>query len=284
MRFTKILGWDLENGLWKNKMITLAPFFMTLVMFADFWNRICAYDRAGIFPKISVSFGDFWMYLYGGMKVYRPQDGTVFLFPVIWILLLAMPAFLTLHYPFRDMQDIGPQILCRSGSRKNWWLSKCFWNLCCTTCFYLMVLLTALFLCILWKRPLTANLHPRVIQILFQLTDQPSDASPLLPWYTFLLPLLISLALNILQMTLSLFLKPLFGFLCTSVILICSAYAMHPALLGNYGMLLRHNWYMNEGVSYGTGIALALFFIFITIIVGLIRFQSHDITNGVYEL
>ena len=59
---------------------------------------------------------------------------------------------------------------------------------------------------------------------------------------------------------------------------------MHPALLGNYGMLLRHNWYMNEGVSYGTGIALALFFIFITIIVGLIRFQSHDITNGVYEL
>lgn len=284
MKFIKILRWDLENGLCKNKMIAAVPTLITLGIFADFWNRVYAYSQAGLFFKSSVSFGDFWMYLYGGMKVYRPQDGTAFLFPVIWILLLSIPAFLVLHYPFRDMLEIGPQILYRSGSRKNWWLSKCFWNLCCTTCFYLIVLFTALFLCILWKCPLTADLHPKVIQILFQLTDQTVSGSLILPWHTFLLPLLISLALNMLQMTLSLFLKPLFGFLCTSVILICSAYAMHPALPGNYAMLLRHNWFIPKGVSPGFGVALALLFIFISIIVGLIRFQSHDILNGVYEL
>ena len=97
---------------------------------------------------------------------------------------------------------------------------------------------------------------------------------------TFLLMPLVVAAINLLQMTVSLFVKPLISFIITTAILLLSAYYTTPILIGNYSMPLRSDWMLVNGVNFTVGIVFSVVLILVCVMVGGVVFQRRDILKG----
>lgn len=281
MKYIKNVRMDIQHGMLKNKRLLLLPLLLTVIIFLDFANRVSLYCNAGAVVKKDISAADFWMYLYGGMKEYIPGiEG--FRFPSVWLVLFVGIAFPVLNYPFDHMKGVGVQILSRSGSRRSWWLAKCTWNFFCTFLFHALVFVTGLLLCFLWDLPVNNRIDGKLIQLLFEM-EAPLEGT-VCPWYVFLLPFIVSASVNLLQMTVSLFVRPVFGFCVTLTLLIVSAYDLHPALVGNYAMGIRLQCFLAAGVEPAKGILLSVLLSAACVIVGVVKFNSYDILNGENEV
>src|SRR5699024_3132015 len=100
-----------------------------------------------------------------------------------------------------------------------------------------------------------------------------------LAYIILLFPMLISIGLNLLQMTLVLFIKPLYSFGTIAVILLSSAYLLSPYLPGNYAMPIRSNDVVENGVSISGGLIMFLIIVLVAFIVGSLYFRRYDILD-----
>ena len=101
----------------------------------------------------------------------------------------------------------------------------------------------------------------------------------MIPTVIFFIPILCSVAFNLLQMTLCLFIKPIFSFFVTAVLLVSSAYLLSPYILGNYAMPLRYSWIFEGGVSFQVGIVASVLLAVVAVIIGMMRFRKYEILN-----
>ncbi|MDE6833296.1 MAG: hypothetical protein K2J39_03470, partial [Ruminococcus sp.] len=85
---------------------------------------------------------------------------------------------------------------------------------------------------------------------------------------------------NLLEMTISLFIKTVYSFLVMSCLVISSAYLMKDYIIGNYGMLIRSSHILTDGINTERGIVILFVLIIIAFIVGLIGFNKYDIINS----
>lgn len=75
-------------------------------------------------------------------------------------------------------------------------------------------------------------------------------------------------------MALGLWLKPIYSFMVMCMVLLLSAYFQSLFVIGNYAMLIRHLWINEDGIDCKVAIPAMCLIIFITVIVGVIRFKS----------
>lgn len=278
MKFIKLLWFDVKNGLFKNKVLLLSALILSGAFFLDFDNNVRMANRSGF--SISPSYADFFLYVYGGMKEYIPSPTNLFRFPIVWILWFVFLLFSTLNYPYNDLQSFGQQILVRTKGRFLWWVSKCGWNVLASGVFHGIIALAGLLLCLQTGVRLSGGVNTQLLQVNFQIdSEQLVSKAVSLPLFVFLLPLLLSAGLNLLQMTLSLFLKPLFSFLAMAVLLVSSAYLLSPLVVGNYAMLVRSDRVISNGVSPAVGLAVSIALIAGSFLVGIVRFRYYDILN-----
>ena len=189
-------------------------------------------------------------------------------------------AFMTLQYPFQDMQGFGQQILIRTKGRTAWWLSKCGWNLCSILFYHGLVFLTTALFCWVSQASFFDGFHKPLIYAVFQV--QKPDMMPAdTVWHgsMVLLPVLVSLGLSLLQMSLALFIKPVFSFFAIASLMISSAYFTSPYLLGNYGMVLRYHVVMTDGVNIQDGVILSVAVLLLAVAIGGVGFLHYDILN-----
>ena len=143
MNFTKLIHFDVRNGICKNVGLILAPFIIALISFVDF-NRtfypfaLAASSASNVIP----TYADHIMYIYGGMAQYIPNPAEPFQFPARWMIWLISLLFFMSSYAYKDMQTFGIQIITRSGSRRLWWLSKTLWCFFGTLLFHTVLWLT----------------------------------------------------------------------------------------------------------------------------------------------
>lgn len=281
MKYIKLLQFDLRNGILKKTPLFLAPVLIAVIACLDLANKISVMNRQGFHPvKFHASFANYIGFLYGGMAEYIPSPNNPFLFPVRWLLILLLILFITLNYPYDDMQSLGQQILIRTKGRALWWLSKCGWNLCCSLLFHLMIYAVVLVFCLATKAGLTGGADVYLMNVVFTTSRETQvSAEGTLPFAVLLLPVAISIGINLLQMTLSLFLKPIFSFLAVAVLMLSSAYFMSPFLVGNYAMPIRYSFMHTKGVRTDVGIIVAVMLILVSLVAGLVRFQHYDILN-----
>ena len=93
------------------------------------------------------------------------------------------------------------------------------------------------------------------------------------------MPFLVTLALSILQMALSLVFKPAFAFIFSSVLLISSAYYMTPFLIGNFAMAVRSSKVVSNGLNLTDGIIAALVIIALGVVIGILAIRRHNILS-----
>lgn len=279
MRFIKDLVFDIRQGILRSGTLLLVPTVIAAVTFFDFYAKARRYLEQGMIHS-TMDYGDYWFYLYGGMCEYIPSPDNPFQFPAVWILVFLVLPFVLLNYPFRDMFGVGQQILVRSGQRSLWWLSKCCWNFCGTVLYQLIIQAAGLVLSLVFEVEISNRIHMDFINLVFNIRYQEVWNPSSLPVAALLLPMLVSAAINMLQMTLSLFIRPMFGFFAVAVLLLASAYLLSPLLIGNYAMAFRYDWMLKAGVSMGVGMRMAAILLLLAVLSGLVRFRLYDILES----
>jgi hypothetical protein len=274
MKYIKILLFDIKNGIFRNKFFLLSVIILPCFFCFDFLNITK-------FTEINDrSFADFWIFIYGGMEEYIPTGP--FMIPALWIIFFSTIFFGALNYPYNDLFGYGKQILLRTRGRVLWWLSKCGWNIIYTVIFHGMVLLVICIFTALSGSNFNLDLNTEFLMIQFKLQPYEIVSSEIkLPLLVFISPIIVSIAINLFQMTVSLFVKPIFGFLCTSVILVSSSFMMSNFMLGNFGMAVRSNLIAVRGLDFEKGVQISLILAGLSIIVGSLRFWKYDIINTV---
>lgn len=280
MKFIKDMFFDIKNGLLKNYSLLVLPVVLSIILFFYSKDQIKLVLNS---PEVNVkkaSFADVWFYLYGGMKPYVPSADNPFQIPVIWIGIFIIVSFLVLNYPVNNMLGIGSHILVQTGGRGKWWLSKCIWNITSTLIYHFVFIMVLVILCGMFDYSLNIDLHMEAQERLFDIWGEMKvNEEADLAVGMIIVPILISIAINLVQMTLSLFIKTVFSFLVISATMLSSVYFLSPVMIGNYAMPLRYNSFIEQGVSYKCGALVAIAVIFITSIVGLVRFKKYDILN-----
>lgn len=281
MKYIKLLWFDIRQGLLRKPLLFAIPVIVSLIACFDLAGRVSVLNGFGYFgTDTQAGFADFIMYIYGGMDQYTPDSGNPFRFPVRWIVVLLSIAFITLNYPYKDMHAYGQQILIRTKGRTIWWLSKCSWNILSVLVYHGLVFLTVISFCVFTKSKLTGIINKELLYIVFQ-TAVPHMTPDTTIWtFTMLLsPVFVSAGINLLQMMVALFIKPMFGFLVTAFMTITSAYFTSPYLIGNYAMPMRYDVVIIDGVSASTGILISAILSLAVVVVGSIRFHRYDILS-----
>jgi hypothetical protein len=282
MKYIKLTWFDFRQGLLKKPLLFAVPIVIAFVACFDLTNRANGYISMNLLGITTpAKFGDYVMYLYGGMNKFDPSAGNPFVFPIRWVVVFLSVAFITLNYPFKDMQTFGQQILIRTKGRTAWWLSKCLWNVASVAVYHALIFLTVTLFCVFTNASLSTDINKDLIYAVFHtaLPDIVDNAGRAWPFFILVIPAIVSLALNIFQMTLSLFIKPTFSFLVTAFLMISSAYYTSPFLIGNYAMPLRNEVVTTGGVNTTIGIIVSIALALFAVIFGSICFRGYDVLN-----
>ncbi len=281
--FSKFFVFDFKNGIirsWKKYLIA-ALFFSFCGIVAYFTVLNSTASNADV-DAVTMTVGDFILYPFVGMEKFVYEKGTPFMFPALWLFTVLFIAFITLYYPYHDLNGIGRQMLILSGNRSLWWYSKCIWA-AVSVCIYFFLGYFVSFLCALCCK---ADLSLRVNNIVtffygFNVREMEQEQLfSLSEWnmgsFMATIPLCV-LAICLLQMFLSLAIKPMFSFLTTAVILFASAYFQSPFLIGNYAMVARSRFAVSDGVDIWMGVLLSVLIILMVTLLGRQYFKNMDI-------
>lgn len=275
MKLCSHIRFDLSNGLVKHGMpiryIVWCLFFILASI--EFSGKLSSFEIQ------HYSYGDYLLYIFGGMREYIPDPNDPFRIPYLWLINHLGILYFTLHYMHDDLVNLGQQTILRSKSRTAWWLSKCIWNFSIVVIFYIISWIIV-FLCAFLNQ---ANFSFRISPYMSELMIFGPQQIPVSFWPITIeitvLPLLITLTMSIIQMTLSLFLNPMICYIISTITLISSAYYLSPFLIGNYAMALRSDKVVTNGVDPIEGILISLIFIAISVFFGMHIFKKHNILN-----
>lgn len=266
----RLIRYDCLSGIllsWKRYLPAVAVFVFACGSLANL---------AGLAGVGTVSFADYVIKQFFGIPLYHPESSERFSIPVLWLLFHIYLAYLISAYPFTDMKGFGQQVLVRSRKRSYWWLSKCAWSSLTVLLYYGLFYLLCLLFCIFSG----CRLAPTAGACSLIGLD-----SSILPPPTFLvtgmaLPLVTSMSLSLFQMTLSLYTRPVIGFIGVVSILVLSAYFCTPFLTGNYLMIQRSALLMGpQGVNMAACLLLGGSLAAVSLELGRRRFTTYSVLN-----
>ena len=239
-RFRHLLWYDLSYGYRDCRLKWLCA-FLVQVYFVNMAYQWCAAaeGRVGVLGYLT--------WLFWGMPEYYAAETGRFELPVPWLMLHACLLFLVGFYPAADLTRSGGQAFVRAGKRSYWFLGKAVWVLCTVTAYY--CLLTAvLVLCALLTGGIACS--GEAMEFLYGIAvDEMGEGEIFLSWWAE--PFLVSAALGLAEMTLSLVLEPAVALFLMLGYLTASVFWTAPGLLGNYAMLLRQDfWSGHEAISF----------------------------------
>lgn len=273
MNWHKLLAHDLRRGLLRRRY-WLVPLFFILPCF------LCSKELEGL--GVTGTAGDYLLYFFKGSPVRKP-GAEDFSIPVLWMLPFVGCLLLNMDYVLTDLSLFGQHIVARSGSRKAWYLSKCVWNAAaCIMCFGTGILVITGF-ALLSGAQATVHNAPVVTRVFFSETlyEELALSGGKIAIMTIAAPIITVTALSMLEMTLSLFVKPVFSFLACLCILTLSLFVPEVWMLGNGAMAVRSAFVTRAGVSPLSSIVWGCIMILACIFTGLGKFRRVDILSGV---
>lgn len=274
--FYKCLKYDLKCGLLKEYKKYLIAIGLFIIIGFDFFIKM---------SDIEITILDYFLYLFLGMEEYVANPGNKFRFPALWVAVILYISYITLYYPYKDLNGYGKNILLNTQNKKTWYLSKCMWATSSTILYFLIGFVILSLFAIFSGAKISADVSSKVVikLIPFITTEQNlfyNDAMYYkVTFLHFILPVIICVMNNLLQLFLSLFIKPFYSFIFTISYTIASAYYLKNFMLGNYAMIARSNIFIDNGVNFTDGLFISLLVILVVIILGTGLFSKQDILN-----
>lgn len=114
MKFIKLFCYDVKRGFlgtWKKYCGVVGMTFLFFVFFNLLYSAYGRWQAITGLPTVRATYGDAVFYIFAGMQKYIPDPTSPFLFPMIWLLLYIVLAWITLEYAANDLAAYGQQIL-----------------------------------------------------------------------------------------------------------------------------------------------------------------------------
>ena len=267
----KLINRDLKRGILRKRNLLIPIFFLIT-------QAACCSDAALLHTV--PTWMDYLLSAFAGrlpveVNIHQPVSA---LPPLEWLAGVGGILFLSLDYPLGDLSGEGMQVLIRTGSKRKWFLSKCIWNIANCLLYATMLLLSGLIWTFLSKGDFSLVKYTDAINMVYEWTINTENIAPELLFLTgFLMPFLVMISLNLLQMSLCMFTKPIFALMLALAVLIISVYNDSPYLIGNIAMGIRTLAYIEKGCSVVQLLLVPLVIICLSIIIGSVRFGKMDI-------
>lgn len=242
----KVIRYDLRYGVlegWRKLLLAAAlGGFVFIYFIFDFVDMSLFFTgELWGFGKLGLSLGDVILFELGA-NFGRTGSGTErsFVFPTLWYLSILLPCYMTLTLASDDLSAGGVQIMSRLRSRGRWWLSKCV--LCAALVILYYAALYAFLGLVCAAMGFKVSLVPdeAVFNTHFGAIFIASETTPAALFAALILqPILVTVALSLLQMAMTLFVKSIYAFIAVAAYLAASTLILSPAFLGNFAMSVR---------------------------------------------
>ena len=284
MRFYKIIRRDIQiNPGSILTRVSIALLFFAFLFISFIFEVFHYFPMELGSPKninqLGLSLGDLILVEAGGtIPKLDAMQKRVILFPVSFFLIHIIPCCFTLNYLHDDINQGGIQVFTRLGNMNLWWYSKCIHNFITVVSYYVLGFAVWALLCLLTGKTESLIPNSRVFEAFFSAYF--TNAS--LPAYEFILcmfilPILVVSALSLCEMTLTLFMKPIYSFFVICIYFISGIYILHPAFLTNYAMSVRNAAIGVYNFNSLFGICLCLAISAASVIIGKLRLRRFDI-------
>lgn len=274
-----LVRYDARRGLMRWKML-LIPFFFILPLeecrnLARYW---ILNER-----EIMVTILDYWLSVFKGVS--PPERRTLYeslMIPFGWLAAVGGSLWIGIDSFVDSLSIDGYSVLLKSGSRSKWILSKYIWSFFfCLIYFGASFLMASIYaMCHRNGGALADMFQCSEVSNLLLGTNMEATLSGGEIGLLFLNPLMTVIALNMIQMTLCLWIKPVSSFLLTFGYLVVSVYWPVSCLCGNGAMIIRSTLMESGSISPGEMIVVNFILIVVSITVGVIRFYSFDLIRG----
>lgn len=272
--FRNYIVHDLKNGIlseWKK--------YVFLVVFVVLWCMRIRLGKRSIellySAQIGLSAGDYLLLIFRGMPVIHLSLDNIFIPDINWIILYLYLAFIVSYYPTKDLHGFGQFMLIRSKKRKYWWMSKCLWNVASVVLYHISIFITVMLFSI-FAGDFSWDIQPNVL-LYFGLDITNLNIFSTIGLF-FVIPLVTSISVSLLQMAVSVIINPVMGVILVMVMYISSIYYCAFWLLGNYLMPVRNRALDPlEGIGSFNGIVLNGILLSLAVFAGYFCFSKKDI-------
>lgn len=271
----RFITMDLKRGI-KTNIVKYVIFSALLVACITVFGRMV--NSNFLEGKIYNSPGylDILVYLFTGNEAFNIANNNIFVMQPAWLVMCITPAFLVYSYAVSDLEGLGLQFLIKGGNRVIWWKSKCIWSVASILILYMITYGIILIQSIIFGNTNALfTVHDDICQVVTGVTIQPYTKIIIL---LFLVPVIESIGISLLQMALSLILNPMLGFIIVLVTYVSSAYFSFPLLPGGYMMVMRWTQTgINNGLNPELGIMIAIVIGAVGVLCGLVYVKNMDI-------
>ncbi len=272
MRLYRLIRYDIKNGISGRSYLYAPAAILCSVFTVSFYMSVQSMNIED--EKFTIV--NLFLYFFEGKEPFSPELGNAFVFPVVWLFIFLYSAFLTLNYPYSNLTGFGIQAITRTKSRNLWWLSKCCWVFLATCLYFAVWYIVSLLLSVILHIDLSFQYSERICALLLDMQLQPMQPGSV--WMSLVvLPVMISVAVNLLQLCLGLFFDRMYCFIVSAVILFASTYFQTPLLIGNFAMVKRSVIYQENGMDVKQGIIASVLVIILSIGAGIWRIRKYDI-------
>ena len=269
----RLLRYDLREGIaaeWK-KLVAVVVFSLIagLYMYVHIVGLKKNFDIS-----TNGTFMDYLLNMLHGMKRFVASSGGDFEIPITFLGISILTAFTIGNYAVKDLSACGIQIITRRRSRTKWIISKILWNFAVVIMIYICIVIVAYMIGGGGIAP-TELICSKILD--FSNINVGGISNMTLCVLVILLPLVTSMAVSQLQMTISLIVSPVAGFFVAITIMFLSAYITSPYLLGNYWMIQRNSIFLNGGMNMVIGFVVNVIVILVAVICDIFYFKRKNI-------
>ncbi len=267
-----LISLDLKKGFKFCKLKFLVAFLALAAL-----SLVCIFYFEG---ADSPSLGDTLIYLLTGITFYEPdpQRNIPFTIPNTWLVVFLFCSYITLEYPFEDLDGQGEISVLVCGSKAKWWLSKCIWVVLTTISYFIVLLLAAALATLITSGTLSLDVRPETLQGIKEFESNLIEA----PWNTPLLlmsVIAVSCSINLIQLFASIAIKPLPAFGAIATLYILSAYFSNPLFPGEYLLAARSSVFVENGYSASLGLVLSFALGLWAVISSTLYFKQTDLMD-----
>ncbi len=231
--------------------------------------------------KLPISFADVVLFELGGYLPVSQNAENRLSFPTIWFLSIIIPCYLTLSYTSRDLSGSGIQVITRLQSKSRWWLSKCILNITTIIFYYAVIYMVIAAFCFVCNFAMSFIPDETIFSTEFNAVFLASQVTDIQMFVALcLMPCVITIALSLTQMTMTLFIKPVFAYIAICAYLASSVLCVSPLFVANYAMPLRSSAVGIYNFDSVSCFICATIIALVAIVVGRFRISEMDILQG----
>lgn len=221
---------------------------------------------------------DYLLYMFKGMEPISILNySEPIKLPMLWLLVVGSSLILHMDYFIHDLTAEGQQILVRGKSRRQWFVAKILWLFLSCVVYFLFLIAVSVSFSLLFGVGVSNTNSLDITWLVYDLSAPVTLSGAECIMCVFLLPFLTIFAINIIQMVLCLFVKPIISCLVCMLLMVFAVYCNSPFALGNGAMLVRNEIFVENGYNMYAAMAVCAGTVMVSIIFGYIKFRKYDI-------